>query len=213
MNIKIGIVDDHQLFLKSLSLLISGFKDFTIVVEALNGKDLLDKMQLKKVEPDILLVDVNMPVMNGIATAEHFAEHHPLIKIVALSMKDDDTTIIAMLKAGACAYLLKDIHPDTLEKALLEIYNSGFYNADTANINYRRLLQHNLKEPPLKLSEKESQFLQLACSDQTYKQIAAEMHLSERTIDGYREALFQKLNVQSRVGMALEAIRRNLVSL
>ena len=111
MKINIGIVDDHQLFLKSLSLLISGFRDFTIVVEALNGKDLLDKMQLKKIEPDILLVDVNMPIMNGIATAEYFAAHHPLIKIVALSMKDDDATIIAMLKAGACAYLLKDIHP------------------------------------------------------------------------------------------------------
>lgn len=213
MTINIGIVDDHQLFLKSLSLLISGFKDFTIVVEALNGKDLLEKMQLKKVEPDILLVDVNMPVMNGIATAEYFTEHHPLVKMVALSMKDDDATIIAMLKAGACAYLLKDIHPDALEKALLEIYASGFYNADAANINYRRLLQHNLKEPPLKLTDKEKQFLQLACSDQTYKQIAMEMHLSERTIDGYREALFQKLKVQSRVGMALEAIRRNIVSL
>lgn len=213
MTINIGIVDDHQLFLKSLSLLISGFKDFTIVVEALNGKDLLEKMQLKKVEPDILLVDVNMPVMNGIATAEYFTAHHPLVKIVALSMKDDDATIIAMLKAGACAYLLKDIHPDALEKALLEIHASGFYNADAANINYRRLLQHNLKEPPLKLTDKEKQFLQLACSDQTYKQIAMEMHLSERTIDGYREALFQKLKVQSRVGMALEAIRRNIVSL
>lgn len=213
MTISIGIVDDHQLFLKSLSLLISGFKDFTIVVEALNGKDLLEKVQAKNLEPDILLIDVNMPVMNGIATTEYFSIHYPLVKTVALSMKDDDDTIIAMLKAGACAYLLKDIHPDVLENALLEIYKCGFYNADTANINYRRLLQHNLKEPALKLTDKEKQFLQLACSDQTYKQIAIEMHLSERTIDGYRESLFQKLNVQSRVGMALEAIRRNIVSL
>lgn len=213
MTITIGIVDDHQLFLKSLSLLISGFKDFSIVVEALNGKDLLEKVQAKNLEPDILLIDVNMPVMNGIATTEYFSTHYPLVKTVALSMKDDDDTIIAMLKAGACAYLLKDIHPDVLENALLEIHKCGFYNADTANINYRRLLQHNLKEPALKLTDKEKQFLQLACSDQTYKQIAIEMHLSERTIDGYRESLFQKLNVQSRVGMALEAIRRNIVSL
>ena len=128
-------------------------------------------------------------------------------------MKDDDATIISMIKAGCCAYLLKDIHPDDLDKALHEIYFKGYYNADAANINYRRLLQHQEKQNELQLTDKEKQFLQLACSDATYKQIAAVMHVSERTVDGYRENLFKKLNVQSRTGMALEAIRRNLVSI
>ena len=121
------------------------------------------------------------------------------------------TTIISMIKAGCCAYLLKDIHPEDLNKALHEIYYKGYYNADAVNINYRRLLQHQEKE--VQLTDKEKEFLQLACSDATYKQIAATMHLSERTVDGYRENLFRKLNVQSRTGMALEAIRRNIVSL
>ena len=213
MNITLGITDDHQLFLKSLSLLISSLQDFTIVAEAMNGRDLIDKLEAKKIEPDIILLDVNMPVMDGKETAEYLTKKYPAIKLVALSMKDDDDTIISMIKAGCCAYLLKDIHPDELDKALHEIYKKGYYNADAANINYRRLLQHQQKQEELHLSDKEKEFLQLACSDATYKQIAATMHVSERTVDGYRENLFKKLNVQSRTGMALEAIRKNLVSL
>lgn len=213
MNITLGIADDHQLFLKSLSLLITSLEDFTIVVEAMNGKDLIEKLESKKIEPDIILLDVNMPVMDGRQTAEYLSEKHPAIKLVALSMKDDDATIISMIKAGCCSYLLKDIHPEELNKALHEIHKKGYYNSDAANINYRRLLQHQDKEKELQLSDKEKEFLQLACSDATYKQIAATMHVSERTVDGYRENLFKKLNVQSRTGMALEAIRRNIVSI
>lgn len=213
MNIKLGITDDHQLFLKSLSLLINSLEDFTIVVEAMNGKDLIDKLALKKEEPDIILIDVNMPVMDGRQTAEYLSQKYPAIKLVALSMKDDDATIISMIKAGCCSYLLKDIHPEELTKALHEIYKKGYYNSDAANLNYRRLLLHQDKEKEMQLSEKEKEFLKLACSDATYKQIAATMHVSERTVDGYRENLFRKLNVQSRTGMALEAIRRNIVSL
>ena len=212
-TITLAIADDHQLFLKSLSILISSFQSFSIVADALNGRDLLDKIKSLKPQPDIVLLDVNMPVMNGVQTAQYITEQYPAIKVVALSMKDDDNTIISMLKAGACAYLLKDIHPDELEKALIEIAAKGYYNADDLNIHYRRIMMKQNAEKPLLLSDKEKAFLQLACSDFTYKQIAAQMLLSERTIDGYREALFEKLNVQSRTGMALEAIRRNLVSL
>ena len=98
MNISLGIADDHQLFLKSLSLLISSLKDFTILVEAMNGKDLIEKLEAKKTEPDIILLDVNMPVMDGMQTAEYLTKHHPAIKTVALSMKDDDATIIGMIR-------------------------------------------------------------------------------------------------------------------
>jgi len=154
---------------------------------------------------------VNMPVMDGIATATWLNENYPEIKLVALSQNDGDKAIIDMLKAGCCAYLLKDTHPNELEKALNEIYEKGFYNADASNINFRRFLQ--LEKETLNITEKEKKFLQLACSDMTYKQIASIMMLSERTIDGYRESLFQKFKVQSRVGLVLEALRRQLVTL
>ena len=209
----IGIADDQQLFLKSLGTLINTIDGFNVVVEAMNGADLLKKLDLQSVLPEIMLLDVNMPVMDGIATAKQLTEKYPQIKLVALSVNDDDLTIISMLKAGCCAYLLKDMHPDELEKALHEVSETGRYNADVANINYRRLLVEDHRTETLKLSAKEMTFLGLAASERTYKQIASEMHLSERTIDGYREALFEKLNVQSRVGMVMEGLRRKLISI
>ncbi|MES2331601.1 MAG: response regulator transcription factor [Bacteroidota bacterium] len=211
MKIPIGIVDDHQLFLKSLSLMLKSFEVYDVVAEAVNGKELQEKLQQCPVPPAIMLIDVNMPVMNGIETAKWLNANYPQTKLVALSMNDNDTVIIDMIKAGCCAYLLKETHPDELEKALQEIHAKGFYNADASNINFRRLLQS--EKDAVVISEKEKLFLQHACSDLTYKEIAALMFLSERTIDGYRETLFGKLKVQSRVGLAMEAIRKGLVSL
>ncbi len=213
MKITIAIADDHQLFLKSVGLLIENFENFEIVAEALNGESLLHKIQGLTELPDIILIDVNMPVLNGAATATRISVKYPQVKLVALSMKDDDTSVLDMIRAGCCAYLLKDMHPNDLERALIEIHNTGYYNADRSNIRFRKLLSSRQNQEKILLSEREKVFLQLSCSDLTYKQIADRMHLAERTIDGYRESLFQKLNVQSRVGMVLEALRRNLVSL
>ena len=210
MKISVGLVDDHQLFLKSLGLMIENFEECKVAVMAMNGKELQERISSTG-PPDIILIDVSMPVMDGIDTAKWLTQNYPLIKLVALSMNDSDRTIIEMIKAGCCAYLLKDTHPNELEKALHEIYTKGYYNSDVININYRRLLQE--QNDPLNITENEKHFLQLACSDLTYKQIGIEMHLSERTIDGYRENLFHKFKVQSRVGLVLEAIRKNCVKL
>lgn len=213
MKITIGIADDHQLFLKSLGILINGFPGCEVLFDALHGKDLLHKLEMAALKPEILLIDVNMPILDGPATVEQVTSRYPGIKTVALSMKDDETSIIRMIKKGCCAYLLKDIHPAELEKALEQVYTTGYYNADASNINSRRLHVKMQETESLRITDREKEFLHLACSDLTYKQIAARMYLSDRTIDGYRESLFEKMNVKSRVGMVLEALRRNLVSL
>jgi DNA-binding NarL/FixJ family response regulator len=155
-----------------------------------------------------MLIDVNMPVLDGIATSKWLTEKYPAMKLVALSMNDTDTAIIEMFKAGCCAFLLKDTHPTELEKALKEVIIKGYYNADASNINFRRLLMKSNETPEIIMTEKEKIFLSYACSELTYKQIAAKMNLSERTIDGYRESLFHKFQVQSRVGLCLEALRK-----
>ena len=213
MKIKIGLVDDHQLFLRSLGMMLDSLQGFEVVLEALNGADLQEKLKHKKEQPDIIMLDVNMPVMDGIETAAWLRKNHPAIKVVALSMNDKDNTIIRMFRAGSCAYILKDIHPNMLEDALHQVYTKGYFNSDASNIHFRRLLEKAEDEFHLHITPKEMEFLQLACSDLTYKEIANAMNLSERTIDGYRESLFQKLHVQSRVGLCLEALRRELVHL
>jgi len=213
MKTLIGLVDDHQLFLKSLSLMLESFQHYEVVVEALNGKDLQEKLAHKDKIPDMMLIDVNMPVMDGIETTKWLSSTYPAMQLIALSMNDKDKAIINMFRAGCCAYMLKDTHPTELEKALQEVKTKGYYNADAGNVNFRRLLMKADEKPEITLTAKELQFLKFACSEFTYKQIADKMSLSERTIDGYRESLFQKFHVQSRVGLCLEALRKEFVTL
>lgn len=210
-EILIALADDQQLFLRSLSTLIDGFDGKKVIIEAMNGKELIRQLEIAPQQPHIVLIDVNMPVLHGEETAKLLTQKYPDSKLVALSMKDDDQTIIKMIKAGCCSYLLKDIHPNELDSALTTIFDKGYYNGDTVNKNLRRLLCNS--DAQLKLTEREQLFLSHACSDMTYKEIASKMCLSEKTIDGYREAIFVKLNVKSRVGMALEAVRLQLITL
>lgn len=214
MKIRVALVDDHQMFLRSLGLLLQTLPGVEVCLEALNGKDFIAKLENHK-DPliDVVLLDVNMPVMDGYETALWLREHNPSLKIIALSMNDKDRAIIKMFSAGCCAYLLKDMSPDILEKALHAVYKDGYFNYDNWHLSPARIFSEMENDITRKISKRELEFLTLACSDLTYKQIAAEMNLSERTIDGYRESLFGKMNVQSRVGLCLEAIRLDLVQL
>jgi DNA-binding NarL/FixJ family response regulator len=212
MNINIGIVDDHQLFSKSLGLMLASFQGFTVVMDAIHGADLQKKLRNIRTKPDILLIDVNMPVMGGAQTTKWIKEKFPSIKLVALSMNENDQSIIDMFKAGCCSYLFKGTSPGEFEIALNQIHTRGYYNSDYLQRNYSRLLAAREDNEPV-IGEREIEFLNLACSDKTYRQIAEVMKVSERTVDSYRESLFQKLNVESRTGMALEAIRKGLVKI
>jgi len=215
MKIRVGLVDDHQLFIKSLALLVESLGSYEVTLEALNGRMLQEKVAQMAPErlPQLMLIDVNMPVMDGPDTAVWLRKEFPSMHLVALSMNDREQSVIAMIRAGCCAYLLKDTHPNDLEKALAEIAAQGYYNGDQRHLNYRRLLAAELEEAKYRLTPREQAFLQQVCSDRTYKQIAQEMGVTERTIDGYREALFEKFNVGSRVGLCMEAVRRGLVQL
>ena len=213
MKIQIGIVDDHQLFVSSLKLLLETDENFEVTLVAYGGSDLEKKINKLQRVPDIILVDVKMKDWGGCKTTRWLREFHPSVKIAALSMNSDDTTVIRMLRSGCCAYFFKNIKYEELSVALNEIYKKGFYNGDECNIKFRRLaIDDNLYKVSMP-SEKELEFLQYACSDLTYVQIADKMKCSKRTVDGYRESLFVKFKVQSRVGLCLEALRRELVDL
>lgn len=180
-------------------------------MEATNGMDLQEKLAQVTIIPEVMLIDVSMPQMDGPQTAEWLHQTYPAIRKVALSMDDKEETVIKMLRAGCCSYLFKDIHPNELEHALDEVHRFGYYNPA---ISYQKLMDSaQVTDSSQRFTEKELYFLKLSCSDLSYRDIASIMNLSERTIDGYRATLFTKLNVQSRTGMALEAIRKGFVKL
>lgn len=170
---------------------------------------------MMKVLPHIVLLDVNMPVLDGPATALILRNEFPSVHVAALSMNSDEANVLQMIRNGACTYLLKESHPNLLEKALTDIATKGYCNTDALNINFSKLLQSKLEETPAAtlLTAREQEFLHLACSENTYQYIAVEMKVSDNTVETYRKAVFQKLNVQSRTGMVLEAMRRKLITL
>lgn len=215
----LALVDDHRLFRKGLiSLIEMVCTDCEILFEADNGVDLQQKL-IKGKEPDIILMDVNMPQMDGFATVQWLNENYPLIKILVVSMIEKEESIVRMLKLGVKGYLSKDVEPKELGHALNAVMNKGFYYTDFITGKLVHSLQNdndgNKKTSAAiqSMNDREKDFLRLACSEFTYNEIAAQMFLSPKTIDGYRNSLFEKLQVKSRVGMALYAVRHGLVQL
>lgn len=210
MSKSVIIVDDHNLFGQSLKGLIQSFPDYEVLEVLRNGQELVDHLSSKKPLPDIVLLDVRMPVMNGFETMDWIKKNLPDLKVLALTMEEDEETIIKMIKAGCRGYLLKDIEPDEFLFALNCVNESGFYPNDESSVASCSGETDNVKD---KLSQREVEFLNLACSELTYKQVADEMNLSPKTIDGYRENLFNKLRVRSRVGLVLYAVKNKMVHL
>ena len=216
--VKLALVDDHTLFRKGLISLIEMIStDYTILFEADNGLDLQKKLNSDN-QPDIILMDINMPGMDGFASVQWLNEYFPLIKVLVVSMIEKEETIVKMLKLGVKGYLCKDVEPKELGEALHAIMNKGFYYTDFITGKLVHSLQGGQeaseKAAALNLmNDREKDFLHLACSEFTYNEIAAKMFLSPKTIDGYRNSLFEKLNVKSRVGLVLYAIKHSLVQL
>ena len=165
--------------------------------------------------PDIVLMDINMPEMDGYQTCLWLKNNHPEIMVLALSMYDNEQSIIKMFKAGAKGYILKDCEPRELESALHAIISKGFYYSEmvTGKLIHTINNQDDDNEPKIttKLTELETIFLKYACTELTYKEIADKMNKSPRTIDGYRDDLFQKLDIKTRVGLAMYAIKNGIV--
>ncbi|MGZ5219151.1 MAG: response regulator [Chitinophagaceae bacterium] len=213
----IALVDDHALLRNGLASLIESFDGYSVLFQADNGKDFIQQLQANTV-PDIILLDITMPEMNGFETAAWIKQNAPSIRILVLSMMDNDEIVISMLKTGARGYILKDSKPAVFKQALDNIRDSGFFMNELVSnkmLNYVRHEETNGKELSAisLLTEKELAFLKYACSEMTYKEIAIAMQVSPRTVEGYRDELLKKLNLQSRVGLVLFAIKNGLYKL
>lgn len=211
-SIKVAIVDDHKMLSAAIEKMISLNKKYTVVNNSINGEDFITAVEKENIVPDVVLMDVNMPVKNGIETTQYLKQKFPAIKVIALTMEDDEKTIIAMLKAGARGYLLKDMSPQILFEAIDTVFEKGMFYTDlvTQCLLNIRTEENEVKESVEDLKDKEKEFIKLACSEMTYKEIADIMCLSPKTIDGYRDSVFTKLDVKSRVGLVLFALKHKL---
>ena len=211
----IVLTDDHILLRNGLAALVKNL-GHTVLFEADNGKDFINKLDKKNL-PEVVLMDINMPEMDGYETALWLKINYPEIKVLALSMYDNENAIIRMLKSGAKGYILKDSEPAELKAAIDAVVSKGYYYSDLVSgklihaINKLDDEGGELKNL-MQLNERETDFLKHSCTEMTYKQIADKMFVSPRTIDGYRDALFEKLHVKTRVGLVMYAIKNGVVS-
>ncbi|MGE6220008.1 response regulator [Nubsella zeaxanthinifaciens] len=209
-KIKIALVDDHTLFRSGLANLLSEFEELEITFEATNGIDLQSKIKLHE-DVQVILMDINMPVMDGFSTTKWIKENYPKSYILALSMFEDEKSIINMIKAGANGYLLKQSKPREVLTAIKQIIEKGFYVNEL--VTGRLLVSVKNESPSCSITERELTFLQHCSTELTYKEIAALMNVSPRTVDNYRESLFAKLNLKSRTGLVVYGIKNDLIKI
>jgi two-component system, NarL family, invasion response regulator UvrY len=211
----IVLTDDHVLLRNGLAALVKSL-GHTVLFEADNGKDFISKLD-KNNCPDVVLMDINMPEMDGYDTAQWIKTNYWDIKVLALSMYDNENAIIRMLKCGAKGYILKDSEPSELKAAINALLTKGYYYSDLVSGKLIHAINKIDDEGSdintvNNLNERETDFLKYACSELTYKEIADKMFVSPRTIDGYRDGLFEKLHVKTRVGLVMYAIKHGVVS-
>jgi two-component system, NarL family, invasion response regulator UvrY len=213
--IKVALADDHVLLRNALASLIDSFGDCKVIYQCGSGMEVKAELKNRNI-PDVLLLDLNMPEMNGFETAEWMHTHFPDVHILMLTMYDSELTMIRLLKSGVKGFLKKDIHPSELKFAIHSVMESGYYYSNHITgklVNLFRNSSDNYQNvQKALLGEQEMTFLNLICSDLTYKEIAQKMGLNPRAIDTLRDQLFIKMDVKSRVGLAMVAIRHGLAT-
>lgn len=210
---KVALVDDHALLRNGLASVIHNSEGYEVVFEADNGKHFIEQLKKSK-RPDIVLLDITMPEMDGFETAAWIKQHEPDIKVLVLSMMDNDASIIRMLKNGARGYILKDSKPDVLRTALREIAEKGFYFNELVSGRLVHMANQGAEDKSaLTLTEKETEFLKLCCTEKSYKEIADAMHITPRAVEALRSNMFEKLDTLSRVGLVMYAIRNGIVKI
>jgi DNA-binding NarL/FixJ family response regulator len=210
---KIAIVDDHKIVSDAIAQLVNSIDCCTTLFQVRNGKELITQLTVATQQPDLILLDINMPMMNGFDTAQWLKLNQPNTPFVALSMNDDDESIIKMLKLGAKGYLIKDIDTDELLLAVEQVLTKGFYYNDFISQKLVASLNQAAMSDEFNFKEKELEFIKWCCSELTYKEIAHNMNLSPKTIDGYREEVFEKIGAKSRIGIVMYAIKTGIVKL
>lgn len=210
--IKVGIVDDHVLLRNALATLINKSANYTVALEASNGRELVEKIETGA-KPDIVLLDLNMPFMDGYETAKWLKTNRPAIHVLMLTMYDTEPTMIRLLQVGVKGFLRKDSDIVELRTAINTVIQSGYYYTNHTTGRLINMFCKSDEHSALwrsTLNEMEIRFLRWACTDLTYKEIAMQMHVNVRAVDNMRDNLFAKLEVRNRVGMVMYAVKHGI---
>jgi DNA-binding NarL/FixJ family response regulator len=216
-RIKVAIADDHMVFRQGIIGIIGHHTDIQVVCEASHGKELLQQMPVHK--PDVILMDIKMPVMDGLQATTALHEQYPSVKVLALSMLDDEAYIIRMLQCGAKGYLLKNAEADEIVEAIRTVYSKNYYFNEQVSV---AMLKEILTDEridlgsdmfPVELTTRERQILELICHEYTNYQIGEELAMSHRTVEGYRMKLMEKTGTKTTVGLVLFAVKNKLIAL
>ncbi len=217
-TIKLAITDDQVLFVKGLRLLMNSFDNIEIVIEAHNGQELLDALQNQ--QPDVILMDLKMPVMDGLEATEKVKASYPDIKIILLTTYNEERLINHMMKVGANGYLLKNEEPEILKAAIESVYEKEFYFSDYVSKALLKGMQQKQTEvrpwkgtDQTELTKREVEVLQLICQEHTSTEIAEQLYISPRTVENHRKSLLSKTGVRNTAGLIIFAIRNQIVEL
>ena len=214
-KIRLGIADDHKIFRNGLKATLEDNPDFDLIVEASNGKQLI--AQLATIVPDVILMDIKMPEMDGIQTTAQVKQRYPNVKILALSMFNEDKYIVDMMKAGASGYLLKNAEPEEIIEAISTVYHKDYYFNEHLSVTLIKQLAGNSQAGNGALSlgdfnEREIEVLRLVCQEYSNQEIVDKIFLSVRTVEGYRARLFEKTRSKNLVGLVIFAVKTGIIS-
>jgi DNA-binding NarL/FixJ family response regulator len=215
-HIKVAIADDHKIFRSGVINTLIPYENIRFVFEADDGLHLLQIMETQ--QPDVILMDLKMPNMDGIEATIKVKEKYPDVKVIILTMYEDDNFIVHLVENGANAYLLKNAEPEEIYEAICTTFEKGFYFNDNVNLALLKKVLHKNKQqfkPTLKneiqLNDREQEVLKLICNELTTQEISEQIFLSPRTVEGIRQKLLEKINVKNSVGLVLYAFRNGLI--
>jgi two-component system, NarL family, response regulator DegU len=214
-KIKIAVTDDHALFRRGIVSILQQNDDFEVVLEASNGQELIDN--IPQTLPNIVLMDLHMPILDGIRATEQIKKDFPFVKIIVISMHDEDKFVTHLMSLGANGYLLKDAHPDEVENAIYTVFNEDYYYGPfLIKVMHSRMLnkpEKKIKSPlsfQVGISDRELEVLELICEGTTTQQIADQLCLSSRTVEGHRNRIMEKTGTKNVAGLVAWAVRNGI---
>ena len=215
-HIKVAIADDHKIFRSGVINTLTPYENINVMFEAEDGKHLLEIMEDQ--QPDVILMDLKMPNMDGIEATKRVREKYAHVKVIVLTMYEDDNFIVHLIENGANAYLLKNAEPDEIYEAICTTYEKGFYFNENVNLALLKKVMHKNKQQfkpsfqsEVPLTDRELEVLRLICGELTTQQISEKIFLSPRTVEGLRQKLLEKTGAKNIVGLVMYAFRNGQI--